>query len=108
MIDPQKVVFVGKVRALASVNIDGEFDVLPAHTNLIAVIYREVVLYLPDNQQKKYPIDIAVLRFANNEADVYLGVDLSEAPDDLRSSVLGSNPKPPVQNRQNQVEIQPD
>lgn len=87
VINPQEVVFVGKIKALASVNIDGEFDVLPGHTNFISIVNQRVWLYHLDNKRQELKIDVGVLRFVNNQADLYLGLEFTQVESQLEQLV---------------------
>ncbi len=93
ILNPQQVLFVGKVKALASANSRGPFDILPGHTNLISIIYQSLLVYLENGQAQEFDIDTGILRFMNNSCDLYLGIELekelSQLPEFDFSQVFG-------------------
>lgn len=78
ILNPTQVLFVGKVKAFASQNRMGQFDVLPGHTNIISIIYKRLIIYPEIGQPKEFDIDTGILRFINNSCELYLGIETSE------------------------------
>ena len=78
ILNPTQVLFVGKVKAFASQNRMGQFDVLPGHTNIISIIYKRLIIYPETGQPKEFDIDTGILRFMNNSCELYLGVETTE------------------------------
>lgn len=83
VLTPQAVVFIGKVKAIASNNNMGQFDVLPGHTNLISIIYKKLIVYPEVGMPKEFTLDTGILRFINNSCDLYLGLELTEVLENL-------------------------
>ena len=83
ILNQSRVVFIGKVKAIASANAYGSFDILPGHTNFVAIIFQKLILYPQIGVKQEFEIDTGILRFINNSCEVYLGVQLSEELKDL-------------------------
>ena len=77
VLKPQELVFLGKVKAVASTNYLGPFDVLPGHTNIISIIYKDAKIYPESGDQIDFKFDVGILRFINNSADLYLGLEFT-------------------------------
>lgn len=98
ILNPQELLFVGKVHALSSANYKGNFDILPGHANIISIIYRKVELFGETDQKQVFEFDVGILRFINNSADLYLGLEFSQVLDqvaadqgqDLRREILSA------------------
>jgi len=83
ILKPQELVFLGKVHAVASINYKGPFDVLPGHTNIISVIYKSAGIYQENGENLKFDFDVGILRFINNTADLYLGLEFTQVLEKL-------------------------
>lgn len=78
-------VFDGKVYMLTSKNNDGEFDVLPLHTNFITLIEEKIILHKTSKEKKEIPITNGVLKVAENHVNIILGpfVGADILPEDM-------------------------
>jgi len=83
VLDPQQILFVGKVHALASANYKGSFDILPGHVNLISIIYKNASIFPELGDQQEFVFDVGILRFVNNAADLYVGLEFSQVLDQV-------------------------
>ncbi|MEN8253484.1 MAG: hypothetical protein ABFQ62_03870 [Patescibacteria group bacterium] len=83
ILNPTQVLFVGKVKAFASQNRMGQFDVLPGHTNIISIIYKRLIIYPENGQPREFDIDTGILRFMNNSCELYLGIETTKVMKDL-------------------------
>lgn len=66
-------VFDGTVYMLTSNNEEGEFDVLPLHTNFITLIKDKIILHQTKKEKKEIPITNGVLKVAENRVNIILG-----------------------------------
>jgi ATP synthase, Delta/Epsilon chain, beta-sandwich domain len=72
------VVFEGTVKAIACGNAQGEFSVLPGHTNFISMITKPVVAFLVSGETKTFPVGLGVIRVLDNKAELYIGLHLDK------------------------------
>jgi F0F1-type ATP synthase epsilon subunit len=75
ILDAEKKIFEGEVKALSSYNEDGPFDILPYHANFISIIKKKLTLYLLNGEKKEYPIEVAVLKSTENNIVVFFGIE---------------------------------
>lgn len=75
IIDAEKKIFEGEVKALSSYNDDGPFDILPYHANFISIIKKKLTVHLLNGEKNEYPIEVAVLKSAENKIAVYFGIE---------------------------------
>lgn len=75
IIDAEKKIFEGEVKALSSYNDDGPFDILPYHANFISIIKKQLTVHLLNGEKKEYPLEVAVLKSIENKISVYLGIE---------------------------------
>mgnify|MGYP002713224405 CR=1 FL=1 len=71
----QGEVFSGEVLAVSSTNEQGTFDILPEHTNFIALIQDQVELLISPEKTKSFELKTGVIRCKNGQVEVVLGVD---------------------------------
>lgn len=81
-------VFDGTVYMLTSKNNEGEFDVLPLHTNFITLIEEKIILHKTSKEKKEIPITNGVLKVAENQVSIILGpfVGADLLPEDILQS----------------------
>lgn len=79
-------VFDGTVYMLTSINEDGEFDVLPLHTNFITLIKDKIILHQTKKEKKEITITNGVLKVAENRVNIILGpfVGADILPEDVQ------------------------
>jgi F0F1-type ATP synthase epsilon subunit len=66
--------FEGNAHSITSYNQKGKFDILPTHTNFITLIEKILQIRKRDGSLQEIPVDNGVLRVANNQVDIYLGI----------------------------------
>ena len=72
---PEATLFEGSVTAVTSYSNKGKFDVLAYHTNFIALIKEEVIIYQDNKKPQIFPIDSGVMKVAGNVIKIILGVE---------------------------------
>lgn len=72
---PEATIFEGTVNAVTSISNKGKFDVLPYHTNFIALIKEEIIIYEDGKKPQIIPIDTGVMKVAGNNIKIILGVE---------------------------------
>lgn len=72
---PEQTVFEGNVKAITSFSNKGKFDVLPYHTNFIALIKEQIIIHEEGKQPQIIPIDSGVMKVSGNIVKVVLGVE---------------------------------
>jgi F-type H+-transporting ATPase subunit epsilon len=78
VLSPEETLFSGKATALTCHNLDGEFDILPSHSNFISLVDEYVIIHTIDGKQKKITIAKALLKALGDEIIILLNVDLTE------------------------------
>lgn len=68
------IVFKGYVRSISSINDKGPFDVLPRHTNFVAVIRDQMRLVVESGKANNIPISRGVIKVKENQVEIYLGI----------------------------------
>ena len=68
----KKVFFDGKAKSITSLNLSGEFDILPQHANFVTLI--KDYLYIDRGLETEQKIDIktGLLAVRHNKVDIYL------------------------------------
>lgn len=69
-----KVVFEGHVRAISTFNEKGPLDILYMHENFISIIKKSVKVYKLDGTEQIFEIDEGIMKVMGNRVDVYLGL----------------------------------
>lgn len=78
VLSPEETLYSGEARALTCHNEDGDFDVLPLHTNFISLIDKYVIIHMPSGDNKKITIGKALMKAIENNITILLNIDLSE------------------------------
>ncbi len=78
VLSPEETLYSGQARALTCHNEDGDFDVLPLHTNFISLIDEYVIIHLPNGEKKKITIAKALMKAIENNITILLNIDLTE------------------------------
>src|SRR5690606_33355685 len=73
IISADENVFNGTVYMITSVNKDGEFDILPLHTNFITLIKDKIILHKTNREKQEITITNGVLKVVENRIDIILG-----------------------------------
>ncbi|MBN1162160.1 hypothetical protein JXA34_00250 [Patescibacteria group bacterium] len=69
-----KTMYEDTAATVTSVNEQGEFDVLPQHTNFITLIKDYVIIDKGRESEKKFDIDKGLLSAILDEVNVYIGL----------------------------------
>ena len=69
------ILYQGSVIGITSVNDKGKFDILPLHSNFISIVSDFLILHENNGEQKEFKLNKGVLKFTNNEANIFLGLD---------------------------------
>ncbi len=77
ILSPEEVLFEGDVFSLSCFNKEGEFDILPYHSNFISLIYKEIKLFPENSEAKSIPIGYALLKCISNNIMILTNVDIS-------------------------------
>lgn len=78
VLSPEETLFNGKATALTCHNLDGEFDILPSHSNFISLIDEYVIIHTIEGKEKKITIGKALLKAVGDQIIILLNVDLTE------------------------------
>jgi len=71
----ESILYQGKVDAITSVNEKGKFDILPLHSNFISIVREYLILHEKSGSEKKFKLTQGVLKFTNNQANIFLGLE---------------------------------
>ncbi len=69
-----KVGYSGPAAAVSSINKVGKFDILPAHTNFISLIFNKLVIYTKEQKKIEYEFKRGVLEVSDNLVKIFLGI----------------------------------
>jgi F0F1-type ATP synthase epsilon subunit len=72
---PEKVEFLGKAKAVTSINMRGQFDVLPYHTNFITLIKEKVTIHLENKEPVTYDLQSGIIKVTQNEVTILIGIE---------------------------------
>jgi F0F1-type ATP synthase epsilon subunit len=75
---PEKSLYSGDVEAITCHNYQGEFDILPLHSNFVSLIDSYVILHTKDKKDQKIEIGKALLKAYENAITILLNIDLTE------------------------------
>jgi hypothetical protein len=64
----------------------GPFDVYPMHANFISILRQEVALYNNHEKVKEMKFEQAVLKVKQDQAEIYLGIEVLFMQEDLQGS----------------------
>jgi F0F1-type ATP synthase epsilon subunit len=78
VISPEETLYNGQARALTCHNEDGDFDVLPLHTNFISLIDKYIIIHQLSGENKKITIEKALMKAIENNITILLNIDLTE------------------------------
>ena len=74
VITPDATLFDGTAEAVLSVNDEGDFTILPGHTNFISLIKERVIVQLADGISKTIPVELGILRSKDDTIEVFTGL----------------------------------
>jgi len=70
----EKQVYSGDAYSLTAESEQGIFDVLPMHTNFVAILKNVISVQGIDGQKYEFKSESSIIRVAANEVFVFLGV----------------------------------
>lgn len=96
VISPEAVIYEGKVKAVSSINIKGQFDVLPLHVNFISIINKTLVIHELSGQNKEIKIDKGIIKVLRNTVYIFLGIETLEKETPLQelAKEVSKEPEP--------------
>lgn len=75
ILSPNKTYFDGDAKSLSATNNVGKFDILPEHHNFISLLTTgDIVVKLPNNQEKSFTVSGGLLRIKSNVLTVFLDI----------------------------------
>lgn len=74
--DAEKIVYEGTADSISSYNERGVFDILPYHTQFIAIIKKSITVHKKGEEKKEFTIDVGIVEVLRNEVNVFLGIDV--------------------------------
>jgi F0F1-type ATP synthase epsilon subunit len=72
---PERVEFLGKATAVTSLNMRGQFDVLPYHANFITLIKEKVTIHLENKEPITYNLQSGIIKVAEDAVTVLIGIE---------------------------------
>jgi F-type H+-transporting ATPase subunit epsilon len=75
IINPEAVVFEGKVKSLTSQNQKGVFDILPYHSNFVTLIKDKVSLIDKNNVPYEFKVQAGIMKVYDNNIYIFLGIE---------------------------------
>ncbi len=81
ILSPEEVLYEGDATSLTCFNKEGEFDILPFHSNFISLIYQSITVYPTDAAPKTISIGYALLKCISNSITILTNVDISSYSD---------------------------
>ena len=72
---PERSEFLGKASALTSINMRGQFDILPYHSNFITLIKDKVTVHLENKQPITYSLQSGIIKVSGDKVTVLIGIE---------------------------------
>ena len=72
---PDRVEYLGKAKAVTSLNMRGQFDVLPFHANFITLIKEKVTIHMENKEPVTYAIQSGIIKVAGDKVTVLIGIE---------------------------------
>lgn len=72
---PERVEFLGKAFAVSSINMRGQFDVLPFHANFITLIREKVTIHLENKEPVTYALQSGIIKVSEDTVTVLIGIE---------------------------------
>jgi F0F1-type ATP synthase epsilon subunit len=69
-----KLVYSGEAFSLSAESEQGVFDVLPMHTNFVAILKNGISVNASDGKKYEFSSESSIIRVAANEVFIFLGV----------------------------------
>jgi len=68
---PTEVIFEGEASSVSSVNSQGNFDILPLHSNFVTLVQDEPIRVKIDSVEKQFSFKNAVIHTNNSSVRIY-------------------------------------
>lgn len=85
VLDRERVIFLGEVVSLSSINEEGLFDVLEKHANFITLIQEKLVIRLPSGDVREVPLEKGIMKVNQDQVTVFVGMELGGVGEDKSS-----------------------
>ncbi|CAN5202654.1 hypothetical protein BH09PAT2_BH09PAT2_02120 [soil metagenome] len=85
IISPEEILFQGQASSLTCYNTEGEFDILPYHSNFISLIYKSITVKDIHGHGQKFEIGYALLKCLSDSITILTNVDISSYTEILTS-----------------------
>jgi F0F1-type ATP synthase epsilon subunit len=72
---PERVEFLGKATGITSLNMKGQFDVLPYHANFITLIKEKVTIHLENKEPVTYKLQSGIIKVSEDNVTVLIGIE---------------------------------
>ncbi len=77
IVSPEEILYEGDAKYITCINKEGEFDLLPFHSNFISLIYKYIRVYTISGEVKHIDIGYALLKCMGNTITILTNVDIS-------------------------------
>lgn len=72
IISPQQLILDTEAQSVSSKNLDGAFDILPLHANLITVVENSpIVVRIPNQKPLNFKFPLAIMLVTENKVNIY-------------------------------------
>ena len=72
---PGRVEFMGRAKAVTSINMRGPFDVLPYHTNFITLIKDKVTIHPENKEPVTFTLQSGIIKVIGNAVTILIGIE---------------------------------
>ena len=93
ILSPEEILFEGQAYFISCINKEGEFDLLPYHSNFISLIYKKIRVYPTEGEIKDIQIGYALLKCFKNTVTILTNVDISSYTEILTAQHSSATPK---------------
>ncbi len=72
IISPQKLIFDSQASSVSSKNVQGSFDILPAHANFITIVENQpIVIGIKGQKSMIFKFPLAIILTTENKVNIY-------------------------------------
>ena len=71
----EELLYQGPALAVSCVNEHGSFDILPFHTNFIALVTEHIRIHLPDGGESEFLINKGIIKIYDNNITICTGFE---------------------------------
>ena len=86
ILSPEETLYNGSANSVTCMNKEGEFDILPMHSNFISLIYKKIVIHRSNEKDTVIDMGYALLKCIGNKLTILTNVDISTYSDLLSSN----------------------